>query len=108
MKLNQFLLLKLAEECNEVAKRAIKQIQFGPNQSQSQDGLSAEKVHAPNKVRLRDEILDVVCIVQALVDLNEIDTLSAEEIRAAFEAKMKKIGRYLAHSVELGEIEIDD
>lgn len=95
MKLEQFMLLKLAEECNEVAKRAIKQIQFGPNQSQSQDGLSPEKVHAPNRERLREGILDVFSIVKALIELEEIDGIYDADMYSAYNAKTNKIIEYL-------------
>lgn len=107
MKIEQFMLLKLAEECNEVAKRAIKQIQFGSNQSQSQDGLSPEKVHAPNRQRLREEVIDVLCIVKVLIDLDEIDEIFIKDLEPAYITKMQKIGRYLRYSMELGEIEIE-
>ena len=39
MNLEQFYLLKLAEECSEVAQRALKQMQFGKNENSRDLGL---------------------------------------------------------------------
>jgi len=64
----QFFLLKLAEECSEVAKRAIKQIQFGKDEAQNAivklnpDDTDARPTNAQ---RLREEINDLLVLVRS-------------------------------------------
>jgi NTP pyrophosphatase (non-canonical NTP hydrolase) len=57
----QFLLLKLSEECMEVAQRASKQIQFGKDEVQK-DQLKT------NQARLKDELLDLFALVCPCLD----------------------------------------
>ena len=45
----QFLLLKLAEECAEVAQRAIKQIQFGKDERQKDRKITLRTVQKQNR-----------------------------------------------------------
>lgn len=101
MKLSQYMLMKLSEECAEVAHRASKQIQFGPEQ--------AQKGHTEtNKQRLKGELLDLLAVSRVLVSLDQIDPLSDQEQNDAFYAKIAKMDKYLQISKELGEITIDD
>ena len=55
----QFLLIKLAEECNEVAQQALKSAQFG-----------LEEVYVPigksNAVRLVEELNDMIAILSIM------------------------------------------
>lgn len=55
----QFLLTKLAEECNEVAQMALKTQQFGMNECKPNQTLT-------NKDRLHDELNDLNAIIAML------------------------------------------
>jgi NTP pyrophosphatase (non-canonical NTP hydrolase) len=100
----QFLLLKLAEECAEVAQRASKQIQFGKDEKQ--------KDHAPvaggatesksNSERLRDEIMDLMVLVTMLEETKEISEITNFHI--AYAAKKIKLQKYLDLSASLGQL----
>jgi NTP pyrophosphatase (non-canonical NTP hydrolase) len=97
MKKNQFLLLKLAEECVEVAQRASKQIQFGKNEVQKDQ-------QKTNATRLREEILDLFSVVSMLVQEDEIEMFTPWDYDEAREAKVKKLQKYLDLSASLGQL----
>ncbi len=99
----QFFLLKLMEECNEVAHRASKQMQFGADEKQSQ-GPSETKVDLTNRDRLHGEIIDLLAVVAVLHSLGEIPDISPDEIEAAHCAKLDKLGKYLEYSRSLGMV----
>lgn len=92
----QYLLCKLAEECNEVAQRALKQQQFGPNQRQ--------KGYRKNKERLRAEVLDVLAHVQFLQQVGELDGISKSDIDEHAVRKWRKCARYEAMSRRQGYV----
>lgn len=96
--LRQFYLTKLAEECNEVAQRALKQVQFGRDEIQpGQDQTNGE--------RLLDEIIDLATISRILVVIREIEQLSAHDADKKSLLKLEKLEKYLAYSQSLGEVE---
>lgn len=82
----QYLLVKLAEECNEAAQRALKQAQFGSQQRQ--------KGYRKNRDRLRAEVLDVLAHVRFLQEVGELDKFSDEEIAEHTARKWRKVSRY--------------
>lgn len=92
----QYLLCKLAEECNEAAQRALKQQQFGPQQRQ--------KGYRKNKERLRGEVLDVLAHVRFLQQVGEIDEISEEDINEHAARKWRKCARYEAMSRRNGYV----
>jgi len=92
----QFLLVKLAEECNEVAQRALKQAQYGANE--------AQKGNPTNSARLRDEILDFSIIVNLLHDAGEFYLWGEDEFEEAKVAKIEKMRKSLTYSQSLGMI----
>jgi len=103
MNKSQFLLLKLAEECAEVAQRASKQIQFGKDERQ--------KDHAPhgaiaesksNAERLRDEIIDLMVLITMLEETKEIPEIT--DFSHAYIAKKIKLQKYLDLSASLGQL----
>lgn len=105
----KFLLLKLIEECAEVAQRASKQIQFGTHESQGQSGLSDNKTpetQLTNAQRLKAELTDLYVIVN-LLQLNGAipPTAGGKEFRLAKVKKIAKLNKYLAYSRQLGEID---
>lgn len=97
MKKNQFLLLKLAEECAEVAHRASKQIQFGKDEKQKDQSLA-------NGERLRGELLDLVVIWRMLEDEGEIPKFTADMADSAYLSKKIKLQKYLDLSHSLGQL----
>lgn len=101
----QFYLLKLMEECNEVAQRAAKQIQFGAMESQASKASPSEhKVPGTNGERLRGEIVDLLATIDILIDIGEIPWLASWELLAAKNTKRQKIAKYLEYSQKLGQV----
>ncbi|SRR6266480_67963 len=98
MNKEQFLLMKLAEECNEVSKRAIKQIQYGASEIQ-------EGQESTNLRRLLDELTDVAVICtllqEVIPDFKPTDNFDFEKYT---EEKVQKLNKYLAYSRKLGQI----
>lgn len=107
----QFLLLKLAEECQEVAKRAIKQIQFGAHQIQKggevKDGTAAPEKEAglTNGERLKNELTDLYVMTNLLQLAGQIPPTTSKEFKIAKKDKTKKLNRYLAFSRQKGELD---
>lgn len=94
---SQFLLLKLAEECSEVAQRALKQIQFGKLEIQKDQPLS-------NAERLKQELLDLRSMTRLLQRAGEIPEITVEEETNALIAKRNKLQKYLELSRSLGQL----
>jgi hypothetical protein len=110
----QFLLIKLSEECAEVAQRALKQIQFGVHQIQKAgevhggSGAPEKEAGLTNGERLREELTDLYVMVNLLQSAGQIPpTNGIKEFRAAKKAKVEKMNKYLAFSRSKGEIDGD-
>jgi NTP pyrophosphatase (non-canonical NTP hydrolase) len=97
MNASQFLLIKLSEECAEVSQRALKQIQFGPNEIQKEQDKT-------NKQRLKDELLDLLAVTNLLIQEKQIEDFQVYELREAKERKKIKMQKYLDYSYQLGEL----
>lgn len=93
----QYLLLKLNEECVEVAQRCSKQIQFGKNERQKGQNHT-------NSERLEGELLDLFVIVRMLREAKEIGRPSRAQWLHALRKKRKKIDKYLKYSRKLGKV----
>ena len=98
MTLRQFYLLKLAEECNEVAQRCSKQMQFGRDEIEPGQNLT-------NEERLRNEINDLMAVVDILENIREVNFMQPENMEEIAEAKREKIAKYLKYSQDLGQVE---
>jgi hypothetical protein len=113
MKQEQFLLIKLTEECAEVAQRALKQIQFGANQiqkgSEVKNGVAAPNKDAglTNGERLKNELTDLYVMVNLLQLANQIPPTTPKEFKAAKKVKIEKLNKYLTFSRQQGEIDGD-
>ena len=95
MNLEQFLLTKLAEECVEVAQRALKAQQFGMLEKQpGQDKTNSE--------RLEEEFTDLIVVWSLVNDVSGLDFLPDPNKMGA---KMAKIDKYLKYSQDLGLVE---
>lgn len=99
--INQFYLLKLAEECAEITQVASKQMQFGAYSN------NRGKLEKRNLEHLRDEVNDLLAVIDILTELKEIPEISNENLFAAKELKRGKIQKYLKYSQELGLVEKD-
>jgi NTP pyrophosphatase (non-canonical NTP hydrolase) len=97
MNKNQFLLLKLAEECAEVAHVAMKQIQFGKN------NIRKDKTDT-NTERLKDEVMDLFAMVTLLIKAEEIPFIWDDEMAEARARKVEKMQKYLDQSFKLGQL----
>lgn len=97
MNRSQFLLMKLAEECAEVAQRAIKQIQFGKFEIQKDQPLT-------NAERLKQELLDLRSITRLLQRAGELPEITTDEETNALIAKRNKLQKYLNLSTSLGQL----
>lgn len=104
MTIRQFYLLKLSEECAEVAQRAAKQMQFGADERQA-NGPSTTKIAVRNAERLRNEINDLMVLVGILEDYGEIPRVLSFEWTPICAAKYAELAKYLAYSQELGLVE---
>lgn len=114
MRREQFLLNKLAEECAEVAQRALKQVQYGADQVQKgnevKDGVAPPSGEAglTNRQRLVNELIDMTIICELLEDAGQLAPpptgFDYDDIKAK---KIEKMNKYLAFSRSLGEIDGD-
>ncbi len=91
----QHLLTKLAEESNEIAKIALKAVQFGLLEHHPQ-------LAETNKERLHGELNDLLGIVQML---NERLNFGFEPSQKAIQKKMNKVDYYAEYSRKLGLVE---
>ena len=99
MKHNQFLLMKLMEECSEVSQRCSKLIQFGYDEVEDGYEINSHQ-------RLQDEIYDLVSMIMML-NLNSHDESCKFDLIPSseqFAKKQDKINRYYKYSQELGEL----
>lgn len=94
----QFRLMKLAEECAEVAQRCAKQMAYGRDEIQSGQGLR-------NKDRTREEILDVLLVIQLLTIMGEIDVITGQDVRNHYDEKLGKIRAMSQLAVNQGQVE---
>ena len=93
----QFLLLKLSEECAEVAQRCSKQIQFGKDEKQKNQELT-------NKQRLSGELLDLLAVANLLAECGEVLPTTVTDIDVATLQKKTKMQKYLDLSTELCQL----
>lgn len=91
----QYLLICLMEECDEVSQRAAKALRFGLNEAQPGQDLT-------NAARITQEINDLFTVIERIENLGMIPaTLDA----MAINAKHLKITKYMAYSREQGTLE---
>ncbi len=96
MNREQFLLIKLAEECQEVAQRALKTAQFGKDEVQKDQPFT-------NGERLAGEVIDVLAAIKMLTDIGYDFDLDNMEQRGI--VKIEKVEKYYAYSKSLGKVE---
>lgn len=91
MKRDQYYLMKLAEECSEVAQRALKQVQFGKEEVQKGQDLT-------NGERLRLEIMDLLTVIDVLESENHIPFMDFDLMKDHMTAKKYKLEKYMDYS----------
>lgn len=97
MNREQYYLMKLAEECNEVAQRALKQVQFGKDEVQKGQTYT-------NGQRLKLEILDLIAVIDVLETDNHIPTLTADAMNKYIDEKIFKMEKYMDYSRGLDRV----
>jgi NTP pyrophosphatase (non-canonical NTP hydrolase) len=95
---NQFLLLKLIEECAEVSHIASKQIQFG------KDSTNRAKLDKTNAEHLKSEALDLMSVLALLMIYDEFPQWTPQELENAIHAKRAKMQKYVTQSYQLGQL----
>lgn len=76
-------LLVLSEECAEVAQAASKILRFG------YDDAHPDAPDVGNRVRLREEIIDLMWIINEMAMCEDVDVILPEDLHAAGERKRK-------------------
>ena len=90
----QLLLTKLAEECNEVAQRALKAQQFGTEEIQPGQELN-------NYQRLHLELNDLLAVVEML---NEETGFNFKVSKKMIQDKKTKINKFYQYSKKLKQV----
>ena len=98
----EYLLVKLAEECAEVAQQAAKALVFGVDEIQHDQPLT-------NAERIWQEFADLCAIVGMLQDEHVLPCGYTDKMRfrEMVEEKREKVGRYMTVSRERGCLEED-
>ncbi len=100
MKLRQYLLMKLMEECAEVSHIASKQAQFGAENN------NRTLLHSvTNAEHLRAEVNDLLSVIDLLIESQEIPEIASWRLMGAKAQRRGKIMKYLKYSQELGMVE---
>lgn len=95
MNRTEHLLACLAEECNEVAQRAMKAQRFGLLEVQPGQGFT-------NKSRLRQELADLLGVLEMLeAESNEALWPLTEDVAA----KKVKVAQYMRYAEEQGALQ---
>jgi hypothetical protein len=82
MTLEDLNLVMLMEECAEVAHRASKQLRFGADEIQPGQPLT-------NRQRLRDELMDLLTVVDFLTDGGQLAPVNSFEVRLGLKETAK-------------------
>ncbi len=98
MSLEQHALLKLMEECNEVAQRASKAMQFGAEEKQSDQ-------YSSNQQRLENEVMDLMATLQRLNAQFGYDFAYGVKLAVDMHHKNVEVKRFLSYSQSLGFVE---
>jgi hypothetical protein len=115
MTIRQYYLQKLVEECAEVSQRACKSMQFGAEQVQVQSGHAVpgpgnevpKEQELTNRVRLSNELNDLLTVMTILQDLGEVTVEAPSEWLQYQSNKRLKLEKFLKFSQELGLVEND-
>lgn len=93
----EHLLSILAEECNEVAQRAIKALRFGLEEIEPGQDLN-------NAERIAQEFADLLAAIEML----QVEDVLGYETRDQVDAKKLKVEKFLEYSRECGTLTGDE
>lgn len=99
MTLEQFYLIKIAEEATELAQAALKASQFGLFEM-------IEGTNETNEGRMTKEYNDLLASITMLQEQGYEDSILNEDYGLQM-VKMNRVGIYLAYSQSLGLVEKD-
>lgn len=98
--LQQFVLCKIAEEATEIAKRALKQQQFGEHQH--------EEGYAPNRDRLALEVTDMLAWLTIGSHIGVLpEHYAGVNVYHRYRAKRPELLRVLKIAVDQGQVSSD-
>lgn len=97
MNREQMLLLKLAEECVEVAHRVHKAVKFGLSERQPGQDLD-------NSERIMEELLDLFAVLQLLEREGYLKDTTGDNLGEVLESRTERIEKYMQYSKNLGII----
>lgn len=97
MNRTEYLLVKLAEECSEVAQRATKALTFGLDEVQEGQKLT-------NSERILLEFNDLLAVIDMLKDEAVFDEDNIVN-KQLMEDKKQKIEKYMLYSQQIGTLD---
>jgi hypothetical protein len=95
MNIEQYLLIKLMEECAEVQQACSKALRFGLDNSCPVSGMT-------NRLHIEDEVTDMACVVAAMEAMSILPIATTEK---QVTAKSLRIMEYMDISRGLGTLE---
>lgn len=93
MNKEQYLFMKIAEECSELSQIALKTAQFGLDSCHPDTGKS-------NLKRLQEEYTDVLAVLEMAVEETNVPFVIGD-----IEAKKRKVNHFYSISKEIGKVE---
>lgn len=96
MSREEYFLVCLAEECDEVSQRVMKALRFGLDEVQEGQALS-------NKQRISEELFDLVSVATLCDRMGLLAGVEPNE--AAVQRKLAKIEKFMAISCEQGVLQ---
>lgn len=99
---NEWLFNQLGQECNEVAHRISKLLQFGSDEVEEGQPGQGEGTNAE---RVRGEMLDVFAVYKMLVEARLIQDVDDKSFAVALSIKEDRVRRWLAYSQQVGATE---
>lgn len=97
MNVKEYLLTQAASECNEVAHRITKAMQFGMDEVQEGQGQT-------NAERIVSEFYDLIAAMQMLQDRGLIK-VDREQMDKAIKAKIAKVNHYMKFAEQCKTLE---
>lgn len=93
----QYLLIQMAEECNEIAQRCIKAARFGLHEVQPGQ-------YKTNARRIFEEVCDFEAVKGMLEEEGSLPHWP-EEVSRLLDKKVDKVLKYLEYAKEQGQVE---
>jgi len=94
-----YLLLKLSEECAEVIKEVHKALEFGLYD------FDPDKPNTNNREKIVQEFIECQTVFNMLVDEQALFYPNEAEVSIRIDAKQKKVEKYMEYSRNCGKLE---